>query len=220
MKEIIGIFYKEIFSEFRTKSAIATIALFIITTITIIGIGIGNEPINSQIAGGILWVVMFFSAMTGLSKIFIQEEERNTSLFIMVNADSSSIYFGKLIYNTLLSILINFFTIVLFLFFLNQVKIISWEIFILTMFLTSIGLSSATTIISALISKASSKNALFPVLSFPVLLPLVFIGLNLTIDAIEGTNLANSLNDINLLVAYNGIIILLSYFLFDYIWKD
>ncbi|MEJ5246056.1 MAG: heme exporter protein CcmB [Bacteroidota bacterium] len=220
MKEIIGIINKEILSEFRTKSSLATVGLFIVTTITIIGIGIGNEQINAQISGGLLWVVMFFSSMVGLSKIFIQEEERGTSMFLLIQANSSYIYFGKLIYNTILSIVINFITILLFLFFINQVTINSWDVFILAMLLSSIGLAAATTIISALISKAGSKNALFPVLAFPVLLPLVFIGISLTIDSIEGISLAKASNNLNMLVAYSGINVILSYFLFDYIWQE
>ncbi|MCX8055698.1 MAG: heme exporter protein CcmB [Ignavibacteria bacterium] len=220
MKEIFGIINKEILSEFRTKSSLATVGLFIVTTITIIGIGIGNEQINAQISGGLLWVVMFFSSMVGLSKIFIQEEERGTSMFLLIQANSSYIYFGKLIYNTILSIVINIITILLFLFFINQVRINSWDVFILAMLLSSIGLAAATTIISALISKAGSKNALFPVLAFPVLLPLVFIGISLTIDSIEGISLAKASNYLNMLVAYSGINVILSYFLFDYIWQE
>ncbi len=220
MKEIIGIINKEIVSEFRTKSSLATVGLFIVTTITIIGIGIGNEPINGQIAGGLLWVVMFFSSMVGLSKIFILEEERGTSMFLLIQANSGYIYFGKLVYNTLLSLTIYFITILLFLFFLNQVSINSWNVFILTMLLSSIGLAAATTIISALISKAGSKNALFPVLAFPVLLPLIFIGISLTIDSIEGISLAKASNNLNMLVAYSGLNIILSYYLFDYIWRE
>ncbi len=220
MREIIGIVYKELFSEFRTKSSFATVGLFVITTITIIGIGIGNEPISSQIAGGLLWVVMFFAAMIGLAKIFVQEEERSTTLFLQIICKTNHIYFGKLFYNTLLSLVINFLAVFLFLFFINQVKINSWDVFVITISLSSIGLAAATTIISALISKASSKNALFPVLSFPVLLPLIFIGLNLTIDCVEGIKFSQAINDFNLLLAYSGLNILLSYYLFEYIWQD
>lgn len=220
MREIIGLVYKELFSEFRTKSSFATVGLFILTTITIIGIGIGNEPISSQVAGGLLWVVMFFAAMIGLAKVFVQEEERNTTLFLQINTESRSIYFGKLLYNTILSLVINFITVFLFLFFINQVKISSWDVFLLTIALSSIGLAAATTIISALISKAGSKNALFPVLSFPVLLPLIFIGLNLTIDCIEGIKFIQAANDFNMLIAYSGLNILLSYYLFDFIWQE
>jgi len=88
------------------------------------------------------------------------------------------------------------------------------------MLLSSIGLAAATTIISALISKAGSKNALFPVLAFPVLLPLIFIGISLTIDSIEGISLAKASNNLNMLVVYSGLNIILSYYLFDYIWQE
>lgn len=220
MNKVFGVLYKELRSEFKTKSSLAAVGLFILTTITIIGFGIGNEPISSQIAGGVMWIVMFFAAMTGLSRIFITEEERGTTLMLQISAPSEAVYFGKLFYNTLLSITINIVTVLLFLFFINQVIVQSILIFAITIVLSSIGLAAATTIISALISKAGTKNALFPVLAFPVLLPLIFIGLGLTVASIEGSEFSKISGDLNMLIAYSGIIITLSYYLFDFVWKE
>ncbi len=220
LKRVFGVFAKEIRSEFKTKSSLAAVGLFIVTTITIVGISAGSEQINEQLSGGILWVVMFFSAMTGLSRIFITEEERGTTLLLQVTSPSFAVYFGKLLYNTLLSIAINTFTVILFLFFLPQVKVQSLLIFMITILLSSIGLAAATTIISALIAKAGTKSALFPVLAFPVLLPLIMLGLGLTVSSIEGTDFSNSINSFNMLIAYSGIVITLSFFLFDFVWRE
>ncbi len=220
LKKISGVLYKEIHSEFKTKSSLAAVGLFILTTITIVGFGAGNEPLSDQVAGSILWIVMFFSAMTGLSRIFITEEERGTYLLLQVTSPPYSVYFGKLIYNTLLGISINFFTVILFFFFLGQVKLESPIVFSLAVLLSSIGLAAATTIVSALISKAGTKNALFPVLAFPVLLPLIMLGLGLTVHALEGISLNEAMPDLNLLIAYSGIVITLSFFLFEFVWRE
>jgi len=220
LNRVFGVFFKEIRSEFKTKSSLAAVVLFIVTTITIVGISAGNEQINEQLSAGILWIVMFFSAMTGLSRIFITEEERSTTLLLQITSPSYAVYFGKLLYNIILSIAINAFTILLFLFFLPQVAVHSLLIFIITILLSSIGLAAATTIISALISKAGTKSALFPVLAFPVLLPLIILGLGLTVSAIEGTDFSSSINSFNMLIAYSGIVITLSFLLFDFVWRE
>lgn len=218
--KIVGVLQKEIRSEFKTKSSLAAVGLFILTTITIVGFGAGNEPLTEQLAGGILWIIMFFSAMTGLSRIFITEEERGTSLLLQVTSPSFAVYFGKLFYNTLLGIAINLFTVLLFFFFIGQAKVASIGIFSLTIFLSSIGLAAATTIISALISKAGSKNALFPVLAFPVLLPLIMLGMSLTVKAMEGCTFTEAISDLNMLTAYCGIVVTLSFFLFEFVWRE
>lgn len=220
LNRINGVFSKEVQSEFKTKSSIAAVMLFILTTITIVGFGIGNEPINSQLAAAILWIIMFFSAMTGLSRIFISEEERGTALLLQTTAPSYSVYFGKLFYNTVLSISINLFTVLLYFFFMGQIRLESPAVFAITIFLSSLGLAAATTIISALISKAGTKGALFPVLAFPVLLPLIMIGLSLTVGSFEGIDFEVAIKDFNMLIAYTGIIVTLSYFLFEFVWKE
>jgi heme exporter protein B len=84
----------------------------------------------------------------------------------------------------------------------------------------SIGLASVSTIISAIIARAGNKNAIFPVLSFPVVLPIVIIGVKSLIHCIDGTLLSQIPLDIVIIVSYTIVIILLSVILFDYVWKE
>jgi heme exporter protein B len=78
----------------------------------------------------------------------------------------------------------------------------------------------SSTIIAAIISKASSKGTLYPVLSFPILLPLILTLLELTKFAIDGETLESSFVEIAVLVCYDVIMLTASYLLFDFIWKD
>jgi heme exporter protein B len=91
---------------------------------------------------------------------------------------------------------------------------------ILVIAISSVAVASSTTVISAIISKASSKHALFPVLSFPILLPIIKLGIDLTVATFLGTSLNEIISDLQLIVAYIGLIITVSYLLFDFIWKD
>ncbi|HRS01895.1 MAG TPA: heme exporter protein CcmB [Bacteroidota bacterium] len=219
-QEISAVLYKEILSEFRTRYSITTILLFILTTITIIAISFASEALSQEATSSLLWIVIFFSTMIGLSKSFISEEERGTSLLLGITVGTSSIFFGKLIYNILLSLFINFFSIVLFFLFVNTANIISIGLFIIIIVICSIAIASATTVISAIISKASSKNALFPILSFPILLPIIKIGIDSTGLTMVETKFSAIQSDMQLLIAYTGLLIIASYLLFDFIWKD
>ena len=62
----------------------------------------------------------------------------------------------------------------------------SFGLFALTIVLGNLGLSAVMTIIAALISKASSKGTLYPVLSFPLLLPLMLATISATWMTIDG----------------------------------
>ena len=218
-KQSIAVFKKELSSEFKTRSSLSAVALFILTTVTISALAIAGQHPSTEVYSGLLWIIMFFSAMTGLSKVFVSESERGTSFILQLTVQSSSVYFGKLLYNTILSLAINLFSVLLYLVFINSNSIAMPLEFALVTTLAALGLSASTTIISALISRAGSKNSLFAVLSFPIVLPLIILGLDLTIAAFSGSD-ENWINGFLQLIAYSGILIVLSYMLFDFVWED
>ncbi|KAB2845794.1 MAG: ABC transporter permease, partial [Melioribacteraceae bacterium] len=74
-----ALFKKDWLSELRTRYAINALAMFILVTISVILFSIGQEKITEYLTGGLLWVVIFFSAMSGLSRAFVSEEERGTT---------------------------------------------------------------------------------------------------------------------------------------------
>ena len=220
IKLILAVLYKELKSEFRTRYAISAVMLFVLTTVTMVAFSTAGEKINESIASGIIWIIMFFGAMTGLSKSFVSEEERGTYLMLQITSNPTAIYFGKLIFNILLSLALNFFGVFLFFIFISSVEILNFLTFFIIIFTGSIAIAGATTIISALIAKANTKNALFPVLSFPILLPIIILGIIVTNQSFLGVNISKSQNDIQLIIAYTGIMITASYFLFDFVWRE
>lgn len=185
-----------------------------------IAISYASEIISVETSAGLLWIVLFFASMIGLSKSFITEEERGTAFLLQIVSNSHSIYFGKLIFNVITSLFINFFALSFFFLFLNTQIVKSPNLLLITISISSLAIASATTVISAIIAKANSKNALFPVLSFPILLPIIKIGIDLTTTSFIGSTISENLGDIQMIVAYTGLITTMSYLLFDFIWKD
>ena len=89
--------------------------------------------------------------------------------------------------------------------------------------LGGIGLSGASTFVAALISSASSgKSALFFVVAFPVLLPLLLIAVQGTIGAFDGlpSHVVKSRVDIEMLAVYSLVMTTASFLLFEYVWND
>jgi heme exporter protein B len=179
-----------------------------------------SERMGAELSAGLLWIIIFFASMIGLSKTFVSEEERGTAFLLQIFSSATAIYFGKLIFNVLLSLFINFISLFLFFIFSNSGNVKSPGLMVLVIAISSIAVASSTTVISAIISKANSKHALFPVLSFPILLPIIKLGIDLTVATFLGTNINAILSDLQLIVAYIGLIISVSYLLFDFIWKD
>lgn len=216
----LGIFQKDWNSELRTRYAINALAMFILVTVSIILFSVGREPLDSYLSGGLLWVVIFFSAMSGLSRAFVSEEERGTTLTLNLIAKPATIFSGKLLFNLLLVFLINTVVLFLFLALFDSFRLASVGLFASAFILGNAGIAISSTIIAAIIAKASAKGTLYPVLSFPVLLPLILILIELTKYSIDGATFLDAYAELSILVIYDGIMLTASYMLFDFIWKE
>ncbi len=216
----LTIFKKDLRSELRTRYALNALIMFVITTLSVILFAIGNESVSPELLSGVLWIIIFFSTMSGLSRTFVSEEERGTVMTLHLIARPLTIYFGKLLFNLILLGALNIFTVVLYLAFVSGFAVSNYPIFIITIFLGTLGLASASTIIAAIIAKANTKGTLYPVLSFPILLPLLLTVINATKLSVEGATFSDALGEFQVLFSYLIVITAISYLLFEYIWKE
>jgi len=218
-RQAFAICRKDLRSEIRTRYSVNGLIMFIIVTISIIKFALGEEKLTGELNAGLLWIIIFFSNSNGLSRVFVAEEDRGTSFLLKLTADSKAVLLGKLIFNTTLTFIINFVVVVLFIVTMDlQIK--SPGLFVLVIFFGNFGLSAVMTIIAALISKANSKGSLYPVLSFPLLLPLLMSTISSTWLAIEGSTIGQIGGDLQIIISYTVVTITASFMLFDLVWRD
>jgi heme exporter protein B len=215
-----SLYKKDLNSELRTRYAANSLAMFIIVAISVILFSIGNEKITQSLTSGLFWVVIFFSAMSGLSRAFVAEEERGTSLTLHLIASPSTVFSGKLIFNLILVFCMNTIVAVLFSILFEAFIIRNFALFAVSFVLGNIGLAVASTIIAAIISKAGAKGTLYPVLSFPILLPLILTCVQLTLMSNQGADFEAAKFELAIVFCYDVIMLTGSYMLFDFVWKD
>lgn len=215
-----ALFQKDFHSEIRTRYAVNSLAMFIIVAISVILFSIGNENISPSLTGGLYWVVIFFSAMSGLSRAFVSEEERGTALTLQLIASPTTVFTGKLLFNLILVFLMNIVITLLYSMLFKEFIIQNYFLFLLTFILGNIGIAISSTVIAAIIAKAGSKGTLYPVLSFPILLPLILTSVQLTSFSFDGIPASEAFFELAIVVCYDIIMISASYMLFDFIWKD
>jgi heme exporter protein B len=220
LKSTGAVFAKDFRSELRTRYALNALVMFVLVTLSIVLFSIAGESVSSSLLAGILWIVIFFTAMSGLSRTFVSEEERGTVMTLQLISRSSSVYFGKLMFNLSLILSLNIFVVVCYLFLMGGFVVKNFSIFWVTIFLGSVGLASASTIIAAIIAKANTKGTLYPVLSFPILLPLLLTVMNATRLSVEGAAFGDATGEFQILFSYSVVVITASYLLFDFVWKD
>lgn len=158
--------------------------------------------------------------MSGLSRVFVSEEERGTNLILSLIANPISIILGKFLFNLVLTFFINSIIAVLYLILFQDFVIQNWSSFLLAFVLGNVGISASSTIIAAIISKANVKGTLYPVLAFPVLLPLILMLIEITKSSMEGNPISEIEAEFFVLISYNVIMITASILVFDIIWRD
>ncbi|MBD3226275.1 MAG: ABC transporter permease [Caldithrix sp.] len=219
MRKAWLILQKDIQQEFKTRFAVNAILLFAVVTLTAVSFSIGTYSASQEILAALLWIILFFSAMSGLSHIFVREEETHTADTLKLVALPVNVFWGKFFFNLILLILVEIIIIPLYFAVMNFV-VIHTSFFILVMLLGSLGLTGGGTMVAAIISKASAKGALFTVLSFPILLPVLVSAISATNSAVGNDPVSLTGNAIQTMIAYDVVIITASVLLFDFVWNE
>ncbi len=216
----LAVVSKDVRSELRTRYAMNALLMFVVTSVATILFALQDDEVSTDVFSGMFWVVIFFTAMSGLSRIFVSEEERGTTMTLQLVSSPSAVYFGKLIFNCGLTLALSLTVTILYLIVFPMFVIKSMAIFILTIILGSLGFAAAATIIAAIVAKANTKGTLYPALSFPILIPLLITVMKSTTRALDGNVFTAALGEFQILVSYLMVITAGSYLLFDYVWKE
>ena len=217
----LALIRKDVHSELRTRYALNALLMFVVTAVSTIVFALRSDQPTSSVLAGLYWVVVFFTAMSGLSRTFVSEEERGTSMTLQLVATPSTVYFAKLLFNTALTFALTIAVTVLYMtVFSNAFVIKTMSIFVGTVVLGSLGFASASTIIAAIVAKANTRGTLYPVLSFPILIVLLMTVMGATTKSLDGEELSTALGDFQILIGYILAMTGGSYLLFEYVWKD
>ena len=208
--------------ETRTKYAVGATLLFAISTLIAVSAALSTATVKSEVKAALLWIILLFAALSGLARVFVREEEAGTAPLLKLYAPPTAVYAGKWLFNCALVFLVEAVSVSLFLLVL-PLDFVNFGLLFGVLLLGGLGLSGASTFVAALISQASSgKSALFFVVAFPVLLPLLLIAVQGTIGAFDGlpSHLAHSRADVEMLAIYSLVMTTASFVLFEYIWND
>ncbi|MEN9935491.1 MAG: hypothetical protein RLZZ387_2070 [Chloroflexota bacterium] len=219
----LAVFRKDLRSELRTRYALNAVLLFAVSTVVALSLGLGplsamRNPDLPLIHAGLLWVAILFAAFTGLARAFVQEEEARTAAALRLAARPTAVYLGKLLFNLALLLVLVLVTTLLFVVML-RVRVADPVMLAALLLAGSVGLVAATTLIAAIIARASVKGALFAVLSFPLLVPLLVTAIRGTANALEGRGWETGAAPLQVLLAYALALFVASLFLFATVWE-
>ena len=224
MREILtriwAITSKDAAEELRRRIALAAVFFFAATALTLVSYAIGPFGLKPEdriaVHAALFWIILFFSAATGLPRAFVREEETGTALALRRVAGAPLVLAGKVLFNyglflAIAAVVLPGFAILL-----------EWEVaplpaLFLVVALAGWGLAAVSTFLSALVAQAGQKNILFVVISFPMLLPLVLFAIAGTLAAARGEPIVTA---VQVIVAYDGVASCAAFLLAETAWEN
>ncbi len=214
--QIFYLLRKEITLEWRQKYAISGILLYVLSTVFIVYISFQN--IGPQVWNVLFWVIMLFASVNAVMKSFVQESGYR-QLYYFQLLHPVAILLSKMIYNSLLLLLLGGLTFIALSFVAGN-PVQETGNFALALFLGSTGFSITFTFVSAIAAKADNSSTLMAILSFPVVIPILLLLVNLSahsIGLLSGTDIGDK---ISLLAAVDLMLVAMGLVLFPFLWRD
>lgn len=216
INDIKHLILKEVKLEMRNKYALGGILLYVVSTVFVSYLSF-KKIINPATWNALFWIILLFASINGVAKSFIGET-KGRLLYMYTLASPQAIIVSKIIYNSILLLLISMLCLAVYGLFVGNI-VQDMSLFLIVLVLGSFGFASLLTMVSAIASKSNNNFTLMAVLSFPILMPLLIVLIKVSKNAIDG--LENwDMNYLLILVFINVIIIALSYLLFRYLWRD
>jgi len=217
-----AVFVKDLRSELRTRYALNAMLLFAASSAVAVSLGaqfLGTQQNVEPLQAALLWIALLFAALNGLSRSFVQEEDTRTALALRLASPPTAIYLGKLLFNLILLAALDTVTSLLFIMFVG-VAIGNVGLFVTLLALGSLCLTTATTILAAIIAKANFKSALFAVLAFPLFIPPLILVIRGTALALTGASWSDGASFLQALISYAVVTFVASLFLFRTVWES
>jgi len=215
LTQIWALFKKDLLLEIRQQYAFYGVLLYVGATIFVLYMAIENP--GTATWNGLFWVIQLFISINAVAKSFLQES-RNRMLYYHTIASPQNFVLAKLLFNSLLMLLMSGLSMMLFALFMGY-PVHKTANFIALVFLGSWSLSLIFTFLAAIAAKAQQNAAIMAILGFPIIIPQLLMLMKLSTNVFVSAGTLPAVPLILLLVS-DILVILLAIILFPFLWKD
>lgn len=215
MRAIWTLFRKDLLLEVRQQYSFYGILLYIGATIFVLFLSI-REP-EAEVWNGLFWVTQLFICINAVAKSFLSES-RGRMLYFYTLASPTQFVLAKLIFNSLLMLLMSLLALALFSLLMNA-PLARPSAFVGLVLLGGWSLSLVFTFLAAIAARAQQNAAIMAVLGFPIITPQLILLMKIS-NAAFNPILTLKAQDILLLVALDLLVALMAVILFPFLWKD
>ena len=214
-RHITTLIKKDLLLEIRQQYSFYGILLYIIATIFVLYMTI-REP-EAKVWNGLFWVIQLFICINAVAKSFLQET-RGRMLYFYSIVNPRDFILAKLLFNSVLMLLMSFLSIILFSLFLGN-PVQKALPFVGLVLLGGWSLSLVFTFLSAIAAKAQQNAAIMAILGFPIIIPQLMLLMQLA-NTVFSDKTGIAFSTLLLIVMLDVLVVMLAVILFPFLWKD
>ena len=215
-----AIIWKDLVAELRSKELVSAMLVFALIAVVVLNFAVELRlDLARQTAIGFLWITILFAGMLGLNRSLAREKERGClDGLLLAPMIRGMIFVGKMVGNLVFILAIEIALVPLFVF-LFDVPFYRPG-FLLVMLLGTIGFAGVGTLLSAMAVHTRARDVMLPIILLPVTIPLVLAAVRASRMVVDGRAADEFWPWAGILIAFDVIMIAISYLTFDYIVEE
>jgi heme exporter protein B len=219
-KEMIFLTQKEVELEFKTKSSIGSILLYLVSTIFVAFLSF-KKVVDIPTWIALYWIIMLFASVNAVSKSFLEETKGTLQYYFTIVSPEAYIT-SKILYNSILLCLVSLISYVIYSLFIGSdiIEGANTPLFLLTLAIGAIGFASVFGMVSSIALKTDNNLGIVAILGFPLILPFLLTLIKTSKQALDGFKFETASTNLAILTSIIVLVISLSYILFPYLWRD
>ncbi len=219
---VLALIRKDILSEWRTREAIGSMALFSLLVVVIFGFCFETRKVDLENAApGMLWVAFSFSGILGLGHSFATERHRGSlQALVLAPLDRSALFLGKMAGNLLLLSAVETITIPVFSILLHVPVSSCLPELALVTFSATVGFTAVGTLLAALAASSRMREMLLPILLYPIWIPILLAAVRATGGVLSGQGLGDISGWLRLILGFDIVFVTAGVLLFDQILEE
>lgn len=207
LRSLFAIVHKDLLSEMRRRERANTLLFFGVLVVFLFSFAMGTDPVLlKNLAPGFLWLVVLFSSILTLERSFQAEvEEGCLDRLILYSLSPRATFLGKFLTNFIFIAWVQVVILALMFFLFDFGWPKNFALLAAALFLGNLGISTLGTFYAALVTHAKARQALLPLLLFPMLIPLLLASVFITQQALAGNIFGEASSWLRMLVIFDVI---------------
>lgn len=217
------LFRKDLLTEWRTRETLLTLLFFAFLLVVIFSFSLwSDEEVAVQVAPGVIWIALSFTGSLSIDRSFAQEQEGQTlTALLLVPGVRQALFFSKALLNLLYMSVVAALVCPLVLLILSvPVPLDGVPALLCALLAGMVGYAVVGTVFSAMLVTIRRRGVLLPIVLYPVLIPLLVMGVEACGAVLEDRPLVQAWSWIRIMAAVDVLYLMGGIWLFGQVLEE